>query len=36
MVQRLRAAAVREYTAVDTPIFLGLRMELADALRDAI
>ena len=36
MVQRLRAAAVREYTAVDTPIFLGLRMDLADALRDAI
>jgi chlorite dismutase len=36
MVQRLRAAAVREYTAVDTPIFLGLRMDLAGALRDAI
>jgi hydrogen peroxide-dependent heme synthase len=36
MVQRLRAAAVREYTAVDTPIFLGLRMDAADALRDAI
>lgn len=36
MVQRLRAAAVREYTAVDTPIFLGLRKELAEALADAI
>ena len=36
MVQRLRAAAVREYTAIDTPIFLGLRMDAADALRDAI
>jgi len=36
MVQRLRAAAVREYTAIDTPIFLGLRMAPADALRDAI
>jgi chlorite dismutase len=36
MVQRLRAAKVREYTAIDTPIFLGLRMDVADALRDAI
>jgi chlorite dismutase len=36
MVQRLRAAAVREYTQVDTPIFLGLRKELATALREAM
>lgn len=36
MVQRLRAAAVREYTQVDTPIFLGLRKELTDALNDAL
>jgi hydrogen peroxide-dependent heme synthase len=36
MVQRLRAAEVRKYTAVDTPIFLGLRMPLANALEDAI
>ncbi|CAN5593507.1 chlorite dismutase family protein [soil metagenome] len=36
MVQRLRAAAVREYTALDVPIFLGLRKELAEALSDAI
>ena len=36
MVQRLRAAAVREYTAVDTPIFLGLRKDLSAALTDAI
>ena len=36
MVQRLRAAAVREYTQVDTPIFLGLRKELSEALGDAI
>lgn len=33
MVQRLRSAAVREYTQVDTPIFLGLRKELSEALR---
>ena len=32
MVQRLRAAAVRRYTAVDTPVFLGLQRPLADAL----
>jgi chlorite dismutase len=36
MVQRLRAAAVREYTALDTPIFLGLRKDLSEALADAI
>lgn len=36
MVQRLRAAAVREYTQVDTPIFLGLRKPLADALAAAL
>lgn len=36
MVQRLRSAAVREYTQVDTPIFLGLRKELAHALREAM
>ncbi|CAN5787724.1 chlorite dismutase family protein [soil metagenome] len=36
MVQRLRAAEVREYTQVDTPIFLGLRKPLIDALRDAL
>jgi hydrogen peroxide-dependent heme synthase len=35
MVQRLRSAEVREYTQVDTPIFLGLRMELGEALMDA-
>ena len=36
MVQRLRGAKVRIYTQSDTPIFLGLRKELADALDDAI
>lgn len=36
MVQRLRAAAVREYTQLDTPIFLGLRKDPEEALRDAI
>lgn len=36
MVQRLRGAEVREYTLVDTPIFLGLRMELGQALMDAL
>jgi chlorite dismutase len=36
MVQRLRAARVRIYTQSDTPIFLGLRKELAAALGDAI
>jgi len=32
MVQRLRAAEVRKYTKVDTPIFLGVRKELESAL----
>ncbi|MEA2595194.1 MAG: hypothetical protein QOF01_1663 [Thermomicrobiales bacterium] len=36
MVQRLRAAKVREYTQIDTPIFLGLRKEPAAALGDAL
>jgi len=36
MVQRLRGAAVREYTQVDTPIFLGLRKDLEEAIRDAL
>jgi hydrogen peroxide-dependent heme synthase len=36
MVQRLRAARVRLYTQSDTPIFLGLKKELAIALGDAI
>ncbi|HEY7030456.1 MAG TPA: chlorite dismutase family protein [Thermomicrobiales bacterium] len=36
MVQRLRAAKVREYTQVDTPIFLGLRKELDAAMEDAM
>ena len=34
MVQRLREAEVRKYTAVDTPIFLGRRKDLADVLKD--
>lgn len=33
MVQRLRAAEVRKYTQLDTPIFLGQRYEPAEALR---
>lgn len=36
MVQRLRAAKVREYTQTDTPIFLGLRKEPGAALGDAL
>ena len=36
MVQRLRAAAVREYTQVDTPIYLGLRKDLGQALHETI
>ena len=36
MVQRLRSAAVREYTQVDTPIFLGLRLEVEEALGAAL
>jgi len=35
MVQRLRAARVREYTQSDTPIFLGLRKEPGAAFGDA-
>ena len=34
MVEDLRAAEVRIYTAIDTPIFLGRRKELAEALAD--
>lgn len=34
MVQRLREAEVRKYTAVDTPIFLGRRKDLTDVLKD--
>ncbi|MCM8749961.1 chlorite dismutase family protein [Thermomicrobiaceae bacterium CFH 74404] len=34
MVQRLRAAEVRRYTQLDTPIFLGLRKEPEDVLAD--
>jgi peroxiredoxin len=36
MVQRLRGAEVRKYTLLDTPIFLGRRMELSEAIRTAI
>lgn len=34
MVQRLREAEVRKYTALDTPIFLGRRKDLTDVLKD--
>ena len=34
MVQRLRAAEVRKYTALDTPIFLGDRKPVAEVLAD--
>ncbi len=34
MVEALRATAVRRYTKLDTPIFLGLRKEPAEALAD--
>jgi hydrogen peroxide-dependent heme synthase len=34
MVQRLRAAEVRKWTAVDTPIFLGRRKSATDVLAD--
>jgi len=34
MVQRLRAAEVRKWTANDTPIFLGDRKPIADVLAD--
>ncbi len=34
MVQRLRAAEVRKWTAIDTPIFLGRRKAVAEVLDD--
>lgn len=34
MVEELRAAEVRVYTAIDTPIFLGYRKEIRAALED--
>ena len=34
MVQRLRAAEVRKWTALDTPIFFGDRKPFADVLND--
>ena len=34
MVQRLRAAEVRKWTALDTPIFFGDRKPAADVLND--
>ena len=34
MVEDLRAAEVRLYTAMDTPIFLGRRKPLREALSD--
>jgi chlorite dismutase len=34
MVEDLRAAEVRRYTAADTPIFLGRRKDLPTALDD--
>jgi peroxiredoxin len=34
MVQRLRAAEVRKWTAVDTPIFLGRRKPVSEVLQD--
>ena len=36
MVQRLRAAKVREYTAIDTPIFLGEKLPLDEVIRGAV
>jgi peroxiredoxin len=36
MVQRLRAAEVREYTQLDTPIYLGLRKDLGAALQETL
>lgn len=36
MVQRLRAAEVRKYTAVDTPIYLGELLPLQEALESAL
>lgn len=34
MVQRLRVAEVRKWTAIDTPLFLGRRKPIADVLQD--
>ncbi|HVL24535.1 MAG TPA: chlorite dismutase family protein [Thermomicrobiales bacterium] len=34
MVQRLRAAEVRKYTALDTPIYLGDRKSVCEVLND--
>ncbi len=34
MVQRLRGAEVRKWTAIDTPIYLGDRKPIADVLAD--
>jgi chlorite dismutase len=36
MVQRLRAAEVRKYTAIDTPIYLGLKMSVEEAIAAAL
>jgi len=36
MVQQLRAAEVRKYTAVDTPIFFGRRMPIDEAISSAL
>lgn len=36
MVHRLRAADVRRYTAVDTPVFLGSRMPVEEAISAAL
>jgi chlorite dismutase len=36
MVQRLRAAEVREYTSIDTPVYLGRLKPLREALADAL
>jgi peroxiredoxin len=36
MVQRLRAAEVRKWTAVDTPIYLGRKQSLRDAIESTL
>jgi peroxiredoxin len=36
MVQRLRAAEVRKYTAIDTPIYLGRRRNVREAMTGAL
>jgi chlorite dismutase len=36
MVQRLRAAAVREYTQIDTPVYLGRLKPVAEILTDLL